>query len=160
RGRLPFGRAVAAGGTAARWREGAERLLRPAGDRMVPGGVAAQGGTSGAGPRHGARAATGPRGCLRGRHRRGHPRPLGRQSQGARARARRMSRNSDMVSPDLLAFAGAIAAGDIEVVDLTHTLTPEFPTIVMPPELGQCAPFRMEEVSRYDERGPAWYWNN
>ena len=30
----------------------------------------------------------------------------------------------------------------------------------MPPELGQCAPFRMEEISRYDERGPAWYWNN
>ncbi len=46
------------------------------------------------------------------------------------------------------------------MIDLTHTLTPEFPTIVMPPELGQCAPFRMEEVSRYDERGPAWYWNN
>jgi kynurenine formamidase len=65
-----------------------------------------------------------------------------------------------MGSPDLIALAGAIAAGDIEVVDLTHTLTPEFPTIVMPPELGQCAPFRMEEVSRYDERGPAWYWNN
>jgi len=65
-----------------------------------------------------------------------------------------------MASPDLLAFAGAIAAGEIEVVDLTHTLTPEFPTIVMPPELGQCAPFRMEEVSRYDERGSAWYWNN
>jgi len=51
-----------------------------------------------------------------------------------------------MASPDLLAFAGAIAAGEIEVVDLTHTLTPEFPTIVMPPELGQCAPFRREEV--------------
>ena len=65
-----------------------------------------------------------------------------------------------MAAPDLLAFAGAVAAGDIEVIDLTHTLTPEFPTIVMPPELGQCAPFRMEEVSRYDERGSAWYWNN
>jgi kynurenine formamidase len=65
-----------------------------------------------------------------------------------------------MGTSDLIAFAGAIAAGDIEVIDLTHTLTPEFPTIVMPPELGQCAPFRMEEVSRYDERGPAWYWNN
>ena len=65
-----------------------------------------------------------------------------------------------MGTPDLIAFAGAVAAGDIEVIDLTHTLTPEFPTIVMPPELGQCAPFRMEEVSRYDERGPAWYWNN
>ena len=58
-----------------------------------------------------------------------------------------------MSASDLLAFAGAVAAGDIEVVDLTHTLSPEFPTIVMPPELGQCAPFRMEEVSRYDERG-------
>ena len=31
---------------------------------------------------------------------------------------------------------------------------------MLPPEFGQCAPFRMEEVSRYDERGPAWYWNN
>jgi kynurenine formamidase len=30
----------------------------------------------------------------------------------------------------------------------------------IPPEFGQCGPFRMEEVSRYDERGPAWYWNN
>ena len=37
---------------------------------------------------------------------------------------------------------------------------PDFPTIVLPPEFGQCAPFRIEEVSRYDERGPAWYWNN
>jgi kynurenine formamidase len=61
---------------------------------------------------------------------------------------------------NLLAFAQAVASGEVEVVDLTHTLTPEFPTIVMPPELGQCAPFRVEEVSRYDERGPAWYWNN
>ena len=32
-----------------------------------------------------------------------------------------------MAAPDLLAFAGAVAAGDIEVVDLTQTLTPEFP---------------------------------
>src|SRR5580658_9503110 len=70
-----------------------------------------------------------------------------------------MSRSTDMAS-DLLSVASAIAAGEIEVIDLTHTLTPEFPTIVMPPELGQCAPFRMEEVSRYDERGSAWYWNN
>ena len=65
-----------------------------------------------------------------------------------------------MAVPDLLAFARAVATGAIRVVDLTQTLTPEFPTIVLPPEFGQCAPFRMEEVSRYDERGPAWYWNN
>ena len=30
----------------------------------------------------------------------------------------------------------------------------------MPPEFDQCAPFRIEEISRYDERGPGWYWNN
>jgi kynurenine formamidase len=57
-------------------------------------------------------------------------------------------------------FAEAIAGGAIRVVDLTQTLSPEFPTIKLPPELGQCAPFRLEEVSRYDERGPGWYWNN
>ena len=61
---------------------------------------------------------------------------------------------------DPLAFARAIAEREIRVIDLTQTLSQEFPTIVLPPELGQCAPFRMEEVSRYDERGPAWYWNN
>ncbi len=61
---------------------------------------------------------------------------------------------------DLLEFAAAIAAGTIRVVDLTQTLTPEFPVLALPPEFGQCAPFRMETVSRYDARGPAWYWNN
>jgi len=57
-------------------------------------------------------------------------------------------------------MAGALAAGQIRVVDLTHTLSPDFPVIVLPAEFGQCAPFRMERVSRYDANGPAWYWNN
>ena len=47
-----------------------------------------------------------------------------------------------MTPPDLLAFANAVASGTIRVIDLTQTLSPEFPTIVLPPELGQCAPFR------------------
>ena len=53
-----------------------------------------------------------------------------------------------------------LASGRVQVVDLTHTLSPDFPQIVLPPEFGQCAPFRMEEISRYDERGASWYWNN
>jgi kynurenine formamidase len=65
-----------------------------------------------------------------------------------------------MNTPDLLSFAKAVSSGAIRVVDLTQTLTPEFPIIALPPELGQCAPFRIEEISRYDARGPAWYWNN
>lgn len=65
-----------------------------------------------------------------------------------------------MPSHDLSGFAAAIASGGIEVVDLTFTLSPDFPVIVMPPELGQSAPVRIETISRYDAAGPAWYWNN
>lgn len=57
-------------------------------------------------------------------------------------------------------LATQLLSGRIHVVDLTQTLSPEFPQIVLPPEFGQCWPFRVEEVSRYDERGPGWYWNN
>ncbi len=38
-------------------------------------------------------------------------------------------------------------------------LSPDFPVITLPPEFGACQPIRIEEVSRYDARGPAWYWN-
>ena len=53
-----------------------------------------------------------------------------------------------------------VAPGGVAVVDLTQTLSPDFPQIVLPPEMGQCWPFRVEEVSHYDDRGPGWYWNN
>ena len=65
-----------------------------------------------------------------------------------------------MSQSSLIELARGIASGAIRVIDLTQTLAPEFPTIVLPPEFGQCSPFRLEEISRYDERGPAWYWNN
>jgi kynurenine formamidase len=61
---------------------------------------------------------------------------------------------------ELAAFAADIASGAIEVIDLTFTLTPEFPVIVLPPEFGQAAPVRIERISRYDGNGPGWYWNN
>ena len=57
-------------------------------------------------------------------------------------------------------LVAGLASGKIEVVDLTQTLSPDFPAISLPPEMGQAWPFRVEEISRYDERGPAWYWNN
>lgn len=62
---------------------------------------------------------------------------------------------------DILAqMAQSLLTGDTQVVDLTHTLDPDFPVIILPPEFGQCARFRMEEVSAYDHRGPAWKWHN
>ncbi len=57
-------------------------------------------------------------------------------------------------------LARAIAMQTVQVIDLTHTLDPDFPVIVLPPEFGQCARFRMEEVSAYDHRGPGWKWHN
>lgn len=60
----------------------------------------------------------------------------------------------------LAQLAAGLGDGTIEVVDLTHTLDPDFPVIILPPEFGQCARFRMEEISAYDHRGPAWKWHN
>lgn len=65
-----------------------------------------------------------------------------------------------MTHTPLTALAKALTTGGVECIDLTNTLSPDFPVIVLPAEFGQCAPFRMEEVSRYDDNGPAWYWNN
>ncbi len=64
---------------------------------------------------------------------------------------------SDAVLSQLVAD---LAGGGIRIVDLTQTLSPDFPQIVLPPEMGQAWPFRIEEASRYDARGPGWYWNN
>ena len=60
----------------------------------------------------------------------------------------------------LSALTDAIAAGSVEVVDLTAPLSSQTPILSLPEPLGQTWPFALEEISRYDERGPAWYWNN
>ena len=57
-------------------------------------------------------------------------------------------------------LAADLATGKLRVVDLTHTLSPEFPTLQLPPEFGQVWAFKQERISRYDAAGPAWYWNN
>ena len=57
-------------------------------------------------------------------------------------------------------IAIGIATGSIRVIDLTVPLEPATPTIQLPPQFAPSKPFSLEEISRYDERGPAWYWNN
>jgi kynurenine formamidase len=57
-------------------------------------------------------------------------------------------------------FAEALAAKTIRVIDLTQPLEPATPVIPLPPEFGRSWPFHIEEISHYDSRGPAWYWNN
>lgn len=48
----------------------------------------------------------------------------------------------------------------IKVIDLTHTLNESFPALRLPEEFGQTAAFSKQRISRYDEAGPGWYWNN
>ena len=64
-----------------------------------------------------------------------------------------------MSSELLSAFAAAIAASKIRTIDLTQPLSADTPALMLPPEFGQCVGFSSREISRYDERGVAWYWN-
>jgi kynurenine formamidase len=53
-----------------------------------------------------------------------------------------------------------ISGGAIEVVDLTAPLSADTPILQLPEPFANTVPFGLEEISRYDDRGPAWYWNN
>jgi kynurenine formamidase len=62
--------------------------------------------------------------------------------------------------PALTDLLEGIASGAIEVVDLTAPLSEATPILRLPEPFGNTVPFQLAEISRYDERGPAWYWNN
>ena len=64
------------------------------------------------------------------------------------------------MSSALSEVAEQIAVGSVRVVDLTQTLSPEFPPLVLPPQFGQTWAFKQERISQYDDAGPGWYWNN
>jgi len=63
---------------------------------------------------------------------------------------------SDSLLGDL---AKAIAGGTIRVVDLTQPLQNDTPILPLPPQWPNTPRFTLHEISRYDERGPFWYWN-
>jgi kynurenine formamidase len=72
-----------------------------------------------------------------------------------------MSTSPQLTQSQVLArLVGGIVSGGIRVVDLTAPLERATPTIKLPPQFAPSKPFSLEEISRYDERGPAWYWNN
>lgn len=60
----------------------------------------------------------------------------------------------------LTRLVNGLAAGSIEVVDLTAPLSESTPIISLPPERGQPWPFTREVISQYDAAGPEVYWNN
>jgi kynurenine formamidase len=50
-------------------------------------------------------------------------------------------------------------AGRLRVVDLTQPLGPATPVIGLPPMFAASPGVTIETLSRYDDKGPAWYWN-
>ena len=52
-----------------------------------------------------------------------------------------------------------LQGGRLRVVDLTQPLNAETPILPLPPQWNNTPRFKIWELSRYDERGPGWYWN-
>ena len=61
------------------------------------------------------------------------------------------------VLSDLLAELGA---GRVDILDLTAPLSERTPVLQLPPPFANTQRFGLREISNYDERGPAWYWND
>jgi len=59
----------------------------------------------------------------------------------------------------LTQLAEALAAGRVSVVDLTQPLGPATPVIGLPEIFAPSPGVTITEISRYDAKGPAWYWN-
>jgi kynurenine formamidase len=57
---------------------------------------------------------------------------------------------------DLLAD---LVSGKVKVVDLTQPLGPNTPVIDLPPMFAPSPGLTITEISRYNDQGPAWYWN-
>src|SRR5664279_5832197 len=57
-------------------------------------------------------------------------------------------------------LAAGLASGSVDIVDLTAPLSTDTPRLELPEQFGQTARFELELISRYDDAGPAWYWNN
>jgi kynurenine formamidase len=60
----------------------------------------------------------------------------------------------------LSALAEAIRSATVDVIDLTAPLSSSTPILKLPEPFGNTVPFTLHEISRYDDRGPAWYWND
>jgi kynurenine formamidase len=69
------------------------------------------------------------------------------------------SQAAPAASDPLAELTKGLAGGQVQVVDLTQTLTPTTPIINLPPPFANTPGFKKHEISNYDAKGPAWYWN-
>jgi kynurenine formamidase len=59
----------------------------------------------------------------------------------------------------LTALLEDLDTGRLRVVDLTQPLGPDTPVIDLPPMFAASPGVSIEPISKYDQAGPAWYWN-
>jgi isatin hydrolase len=59
----------------------------------------------------------------------------------------------------LTQLAAALADGTLTVVDLSQPLGPTTPVIELPSMFAPSPGVTIDVISRYDDKGPAWYWN-
>ena len=52
-----------------------------------------------------------------------------------------------------------LASGKVKVVDLSQSLDPDTPVIALPDMFAPSPGLSVTEISRYNDAGPAWYWN-
>src|ERR1700749_2450270 len=56
------------------------------------------------------------------------------------------------------ALLDGLASGAVQVIDLTQPLSETTPIIQLPPPFANTPGLSREEISHYDDRGPAWAW--
>jgi kynurenine formamidase len=61
--------------------------------------------------------------------------------------------------PLLTDLVAGLAAGDVRVVDLTQPLSERTPVLQLPEPFVNTPGLSRRELSRYDDRGPAWAWD-
>jgi kynurenine formamidase len=66
---------------------------------------------------------------------------------------------SSTQSSQVAALLDGLAGGSVEIVDLTQPLSEHTPVIKLPPPFENTPGLSREEISHYDDRGPAWAWS-
>jgi kynurenine formamidase len=53
----------------------------------------------------------------------------------------------------------ALDSGRVTIIDLSQPLGPDTPVIGLPPQFGASPGVTIDVISRFDAKGPGWYWN-
>jgi kynurenine formamidase len=65
---------------------------------------------------------------------------------------------SSIQTTQVASLLDGLASGSVEIVDLTQSLSESTPVIKLPPPFANTPALSRTEISRYDDRGPAWAW--